>query len=269
MKVLLISDIHANLPALEAIAAAESDAQLVLFAGDMVDFGYYPHEVIEWFRTQNCICVSGNHDREIVALSHSEHAIPKEGEFPSYAQYDLSRMTKEDLEYLANLPVEAHFEIDGVSYYMAHYYGHGAKESKECFEQCYLKMEYIPAFEKLWREKCPDDHSTRRCAIFGHSHRSIVLHRGGNSMIINPGAVGYQLGPDCLFASGADYMVIEDGQVMPRHVEYDTTSLVHKINTVKLREDAMRTADVLFHTALYPERYESELGGYLDKFSIL
>lgn len=269
MKVLLISDIHANYPALEAVAAAEADAELVLFAGDMVDFGYFPHEVIEWFRAHNCICVAGNHDREVLALSRSEHAVPKEGELPSYAQYNLSLMTKEDLEYLAALPDEARFEIDGVSYYMAHYYGTGTRESEECFEQHFLKMEYIPTFEKLWQEKCPDDHSARRCAIFGHSHRSITLHRGGNTMIVNPGAIGYQLGPDCLFSKGADYMVIEDGQVMPRHVEYDTASLVHMVKTVKLREDAMRTGDGLFHTALYPERYESELNHHLNNLSIL
>ena len=268
MKVLLISDVHANLPALEAVAAAEPDAELILFAGDMVDFGYYPHEVIDWFRSHNCICVKGNHDRELLARLRAGEDKPQEGELPNYAQHNLSLMTEEDIRYLEEIPEEARFEIDGVSYYMAHFIGAGDAVSEQCFEYHHLKMEFIPTFEKVWREKCPGNKTRRRCIILGHSHRPIIIHRGGGGMVLNPGALGYQLGADCFFSFGADYMVIQDGDVMPRHVEYDTEDLIQKVHSVALEETARRTADNLFRTALHPDVFEDEMNHWANGITL-
>ena len=88
-------------------------------------------------------------------------------------------------------------------------------------------------------------------------------------MVLNPGAVGYQLGPDCLFATGADYMVIQDGEVMPRHVEYDGSVIRELVHTVPLCEQARRTADGIFHTHLFAERREQELADYLGRFTLI
>lgn len=267
MKVLLISDVHANLTALEAVAAAEPDAELTLFAGDMVDFGYFPHEVIAWFRSRNCICVAGNHDREMVALSKSDKAVPRDGALPSYAQYNLSRMTREDLEYLAALPNDVHFEVDGIAYYMTHYYEEAASEFETCFERQYCRHEFTAAFESLWRQKVSGTSDSPRRILLGHTHRTVMLRRGGEDMILNPGAVGYQLGADCLFARGADYMVIDNGQVMPRHVDYDTAPIRHMLDTVALSGQARETAECIFHTILHPGRREEELRAHLENFS--
>ena len=105
----------------------------------------------------------------------------------------------------------------------------------------------------------PECQAEKRRVILGHSHRSITLRRGGEDMLLNPGAVGYQLGPDCLFAHGADYMVIENGQVMSRHVEYDGAIIRQFIESVPLQESALQTAKEIFHTILFPERRESEM----------
>lgn len=269
MKVLVISDVHANIHALEAVSAAEPDAELVLFAGDMVDFGYFPHEVIKWFRSRKCICVMGNHDREIVNLFRSGYAGIGTGKVPNYAQYNLMHMTKEDVEYLAALPEEVRFEIDGISYYMAHYYGSDTLENEEYFERQYLQHEFIASFEKLWREKMPEYKTKKRRVILGHSHRSITLRRGGEDMLLNPGAVGYQLGPDCLFAHGADYMVIENGEVMSRHVEYDGAVIRQFVESVPLQESALGTAEAIFHTILFPERRKNEMDAHLKELFIL
>lgn len=268
MKVLLISDVHANFHALKAVADAEPDAEMTLFAGDMVDFGYFPHEVIEWFRSRNCIVVSGNHDREILQLARSEKASPAPGEAPSYAQYNLTCMTKDDLDYLASLPEEARFTIDGVAYYMAHFYGTGFGD-EDRIEQCYCNHEFHSAFETVWREKAGELNGAQRRIVLGHTHRSVLLRRGGSDMILNPGAVGYQLGADCLFSHGADYMVIEDGQVSARHVEYDVSPIRRMLESVELSQQAKNTAEGIFHTILHPDALESDLKTHLSNFSIL
>jgi len=62
MKILILSDIHSNIVALEAIWAKEKDSDLVYCAGDLVDYGPYPQEVIAWLQAHEVPCVQGNHD---------------------------------------------------------------------------------------------------------------------------------------------------------------------------------------------------------------
>lgn len=48
MKALILSDIHSNIYALEAIWNKERDSDLILCAGDLVDYGPFPQEVLAW-----------------------------------------------------------------------------------------------------------------------------------------------------------------------------------------------------------------------------
>ena len=67
MKILAISDLHANWPALEPVLAAESFDRL-LVGGDLVSYGPHPREVVDFVRGHATIVVRGNHDE---ALAHS------------------------------------------------------------------------------------------------------------------------------------------------------------------------------------------------------
>ncbi len=63
MRVLVISDIHANLTALEAVLAAAEDVEAVWCLGDLVGYGPDPNECVERVRQlPNLQCVIGNHD---------------------------------------------------------------------------------------------------------------------------------------------------------------------------------------------------------------
>jgi hypothetical protein len=65
MKALILSDVHSNIVALEAIWAREGDADAIYCAGDLVDYGVYPRETLAWMRAHNVVCVQGNHDRQV------------------------------------------------------------------------------------------------------------------------------------------------------------------------------------------------------------
>ena len=67
MKLLIISDLHANIDALHAIWERESDADVVLCVGDVVDWGFYPHETIAWLRERNAVVVY-EYDGVVVTL---------------------------------------------------------------------------------------------------------------------------------------------------------------------------------------------------------
>ena len=51
MKVLVVSDVHANIAALNTILEKEADYDILCCAGDYTDYGIYPAEVIERFRS--------------------------------------------------------------------------------------------------------------------------------------------------------------------------------------------------------------------------
>jgi predicted phosphodiesterase len=64
MKVAVISDIHGNRHAFEAVleAVAASDAEELWCLGDLVGYGAEPDACVELARTHAAICLAGNHD---------------------------------------------------------------------------------------------------------------------------------------------------------------------------------------------------------------
>src|SRR4051812_50031046 len=59
MRILLVSDIHANWPALTAVREA---CDVCLFLGDLVDYGCDPAPCVDWVRTNATHSIRGNHD---------------------------------------------------------------------------------------------------------------------------------------------------------------------------------------------------------------
>jgi diadenosine tetraphosphatase ApaH/serine/threonine PP2A family protein phosphatase len=68
VRVLLLSDIHSNLEALEACIAAAPAYDLVANLGDIVGYGASPNEVIERSRALGSLFVRGNHDKACAGL---------------------------------------------------------------------------------------------------------------------------------------------------------------------------------------------------------
>src|SRR6266540_975243 len=63
MKTLVLSDIHGNLAALEAVAAEPHDFLVCL--GDLVGYGPQPGPCVRWVRAHAALVVQGNHDRAL------------------------------------------------------------------------------------------------------------------------------------------------------------------------------------------------------------
>ena len=73
MRFLIISDIHANWDALDAVLnRAEGKYDLVLNCGDLVGYGPEPNRVVDWCRATNAAVVRGNHDKAAVGLADLE-----------------------------------------------------------------------------------------------------------------------------------------------------------------------------------------------------
>jgi predicted phosphodiesterase len=72
MRIAILSDIHANLPALEAVLAALGRVDAVWTLGDVVGYGAQPDEVVARLSELGAVGVRGNHDAAALDLSMAE-----------------------------------------------------------------------------------------------------------------------------------------------------------------------------------------------------
>lgn len=101
MRALVLSDIHANLDALEAVLAAAPSHDTVWNLGDVVGYGARPNEVIDRVRNLGTLFVRGNHDRACCGQTSASdfNPIAKRA-----AQWTQQTLTPEHLDWLRELP---------------------------------------------------------------------------------------------------------------------------------------------------------------------
>lgn len=104
MRLLVLSDIHANLAALEAVLAHAQDKSYdqVVHLGDALGYGPNPREVLETLRGLQPRCVLGNHDA--LALHLAGGATPDGGLVSQVIGWQLEQLTPEDLKWVASWP---------------------------------------------------------------------------------------------------------------------------------------------------------------------
>lgn len=100
MRYLIVSDLHGNWPALEAILKEARGYEEVLFLGDAV--GYYPDgdRIVEWLRSVNAKGVMGNHDVWLLDID----TMKIDGPVLEILKWQSERLSPENREYLAQLP---------------------------------------------------------------------------------------------------------------------------------------------------------------------
>lgn len=101
MRVLLLSDIHSNLEALQSCLAASPAYDLVVNLGDIVGYGASPNQVIERSRELGKIFVRGNHDKAVCGLIDLKDFNPVAALASSWTR---EQLTPENLEWLRALP---------------------------------------------------------------------------------------------------------------------------------------------------------------------
>ncbi len=102
MRFLILSDIHANLTALEAaLSAADGRWDKAVCLGDLVGYGPDPNEVIDRVRPLISACIRGNHDKAGCGIDTAEDFNPVAKKAAEWTQDTLS---PGNLEYLRELP---------------------------------------------------------------------------------------------------------------------------------------------------------------------
>jgi len=114
MRYLVLSDIHSNLEALEAVlrASAASRYDAVLVLGDLVGYGADPNAVVDRVRSLNPrAIVRGNHDKVAARLDDAEDFNPMA---KSAAHWTRDSLTPQALQYLRDLPAGPQLVDDAI-----------------------------------------------------------------------------------------------------------------------------------------------------------
>lgn len=101
MRALILSDIHGNLEALEAVLAAAGQWDVLWNLGDMVGYGGSPNEVLDRVRPLSTLVVRGNHDRVCCGLTSATNFNPTARFAANWTQRELS---PENLAWLREVP---------------------------------------------------------------------------------------------------------------------------------------------------------------------
>jgi predicted phosphodiesterase len=112
MRFLILSDIHANLTALDAgLAAAEGRWDKAVCLGDLVGYGPDPNEVVDRVRGIVTACIRGNHDKAGCGIDSADdfNPIAKRA-----AEWTREQLRKENVEYLRALP-SGPVQVDGLA----------------------------------------------------------------------------------------------------------------------------------------------------------
>ncbi len=102
MRCLVVSDIHSNLDALEAVVADAGAVDRVWCLGDIVDGGPRPNECVDLLRRLEAVSVAGNHDRWV--LGDFGPDIRANAAVMASNDWTISQLRPDNLAYLAALP---------------------------------------------------------------------------------------------------------------------------------------------------------------------
>lgn len=199
MRLAIVSDIHGNLLALEAVIAdlekVRPDA--VVLGGDLALGGPHPVEVVDRLREIGWPSVLGNTDDAM-----DEEHIPEAGRTgfigPAAAR-TREMLGAEHVAWLTGLPLV--WRGDGIAVMHA------------TPEDCWAIVLHDASDERLREVYAPLDVVT---AVYGHIHHAFVRDVDGLT-VVNSGSVSLSLDGDVR----ACYAVVEDGRVEHRRVEYD------------------------------------------------
>jgi predicted phosphodiesterase len=235
---LILSDIHANLEALEAVLAdAEGQYDRIICLGDLVDYGADPNAVVEWARAHVAVAVRGNHDRACAGIDSLEdyNAAAQRS-----AEWTRSVLSEENAGFLRNLP-------RGPLRYEDYDLAHGSPaDEDEYLATAFEASNMLPFLQA-------------RATFFGHTHLQggFLVTRGGvraiapkgtleleprHFFLLNPGAVGQPRDGDPR-AAYAFYWA-EEHRIEYRRTAYDVEKAAAKIRAAGLPDSlAVR----LFH----------------------
>lgn len=218
MRILVLSDIHANLPAFETVLSDAAPFDSIWCIGDVVGYGPHPNECVQLLASHDHVCVAGNHDWAALGkLGIQDFNLDAR----RATQWTQKELTEPARDYFAQLPTR--LELHGFTIV------HGSPR-EPIWEYVLLTSTAAASFARFDTDHCFVGH-THTPAIFEESisnlscnARSMIvrydepLQLGNRRLIINPGSVGQPRDGD----ARASYVMLdlEAGTITYRRAAY-------------------------------------------------
>jgi predicted phosphodiesterase len=178
MRLALVSDIHGNLPALEAVVAdiRRRGADQIVCLGDNVSGPLLPRETAQYLMATGWLVLAGNHERQVLAY-------PAQGGGASDA-YAHAQLSAPELTWMASLPAQAQLSEQV-------FLCHGTPRS-DC--EHFLESPRGGSLAVASRAEMADRLGGLNAALVacGHSHVPRSVRLPGGQLLVNPGSVGLQ-----------------------------------------------------------------------------
>jgi putative phosphoesterase len=181
-SVAVITDIHGNLPALQAALAriAELGIERIYCGGDLVGYGPHPNEVCALIEERGIPTIYGNYDYAIGRdLEDCGCAYPTQHERElgqRSVDWTLAHTGRHAKDFMRELPFDLRFEVGETAVHLVH--GSPRKVNEYLFEEKPASL-----YERLAKAEDGD------ALAFGHTHKPWVREYGG-VLFVNCGSVG-------------------------------------------------------------------------------
>lgn len=215
IKVAVISDIHANILALEEILkdCRKENVDKYIFSGDLINDLPFGNEVLNIIRQISDCVVRGNKEEYITEYDEKKFNWTNIQFQNTIFMYN--HLSKDNLEYVKKLPLTTTLEEDGVSMLVCH----GSPETVEelIHENSSDKIE---KYSKNLKEDM---------LIFGHTHDKIWYEIHNNKILLNAGCAG--VSPYNM--DNAEYAILDINSgvvdIQKRQVKFDIEKLKNMI----------------------------------------
>lgn len=208
MRILVVSDIHANWAALSAI---REPFDVCLCLGDLVDYGPDPAPCVRWAMTHANYSVRGNHDHGVA----QGIAVTGETGFRYLTKVTRGSMwealSADERRYLLQLPVTQRATLGGMKFLLVH------ATPRDPLD------EYVLKDKETWERRLQNVDADIVCV--GHSHMQFNL-KVNDKVVLNPGSVGLPRDGD----PRAAYAIIENNRIDLKRVEYPVEQTLARID---------------------------------------
>ena len=225
-RVAVITDIHANLPALESALARieELGIDTIYCGGDLVGYGPHPNEVCSLIQERGIPTIYGNYDYAIARDLDDcgcAYVTPYDRELGQRSvEWTLAHTDQRSKDFMRDLPFDLRFEVGQTPVHLVH--GSPRKVNEYLFEDKPASLyERLAAAEEA------------NVLVFGHTHKPWVREYGG-VLFINCGSVGKPKDGD---PRGAFAVLEQEGRgvrVRIERVAYDAEAVAREVAAVGL-----------------------------------
>ena len=226
-KIAVITDIHGNLPALEASLEAIDTIGVseIYCGGDLVGYGPHPNEVCELIQARGIPTIYGNYDYAIARdLDDCGCAYVTQHDRDLGQQsvaWTLEHTSQSSKDFMRELPFDLHFPCGDQRIHLVH--GSPRKVNEYLFEDKPARL-----YERLARAE------NAEVLVFGHTHKPWI-HTYGGMLFVNCGSVGKPKDGD----PRASFAILEaDGTGVVRgsieRVPYDAETVAREVAAVGL-----------------------------------